>query len=83
VSTVSNVTQRDGATIATVHRQKALLLQALDDMVNNPFAKQHWFGRRTLRIKGAIGGEVRVRFTTTADGIRCEAAVMGKIPVLL
>jgi hypothetical protein len=52
----TNVTQRDGATIARVHRQKALLLQSLDDMVDNPFPSQ-------------LAAKLRIRFTTTADDI--------------
>jgi hypothetical protein len=58
-----NVTQRDGATMTTVHRQKALILQALDDMMDNPFASQ-------------MAAKLRVRFTTPADGIRCDAAAI-------
>jgi hypothetical protein len=40
-----------------------LFLQALDDMVDNPFASQ-------------LAAKLRVRFATTADGIRCEAAAI-------
>jgi hypothetical protein len=46
-----------------VHQQKVLLLCRLDQMTENRFAEQ-------------LAAKLRIRFATTADGARCEAAAI-------
>jgi hypothetical protein len=56
-----NATQRDQATIATVYRQKTILLEGLKGLAENAFAV-------------LLATKLDHRFASTADGVRCEAA---------